>query len=155
MITRLVDGGVSPPLLVSSEQWQKTRSRRCNLSSVDVDIAAEVLIIVREQLEYYFSDANMKNDEFLRGLRDADRFVTFDQLSDFPRLQALTTDPDVMIGAVEGSETLELNSSQTAIRRCTPFVERFDAPLPGESQVVKKQNLLSAGANAFTPTAAP
>ena len=49
---------------------------------------------IREQLEYYFSDANLARDKFMREQLKAskDGAVALDVLFKFKRLAALTTD---------------------------------------------------------------
>jgi hypothetical protein len=99
---------------------------------------------LQKQLEYYFSDANLRRDAHLKGLAGADNDSTLRQWVDlehvlaFSRARAIlnesTTDgepapkrakseiPAVALDAVRASSALELSEDGTKIRRAQPYV---------------------------------
>ncbi|KAH9147227.1 hypothetical protein AeRB84_003857, partial [Aphanomyces euteiches] len=88
--------------------------------------AAQIL----KQVEFYFSDSNFRRDKFLQAetAKNADRFVPFSVLFTFKKLQALTTDPQVLAAAIESSKVVELNEDRTALRRVNASLPEDDAP---------------------------
>jgi hypothetical protein len=91
--------------------------------------SAELLSKVRQQVEYYFSDANFRRDKFLRGkvAEDADGFVPLPVLLTFNRLRSLTESAEVIASALEDSSELELSGNRTAVRRVTPLASEDDS----------------------------
>jgi len=99
---------------------------------------------LQKQLEYYFSDANLRRDAHLRGLAGADndsalrQWVELEHVLAFSRARAIlnetTTDeepatkraktiPAVALDAARASSALELSEDSTKIRRAQPYVE--------------------------------
>ena len=99
---------------------------------------------LQKQLEYYFSDANLRRDAHLKGLAGANDDATLQQFVDlehvlaFSRARAIlnesTTDgepaakraktiPSVALAAARASSALELSEDSTKIRRAQPYVE--------------------------------
>ena len=78
---------------------------------------------VQKQIEFYFSDANLRKDQFLRfqASQTHEGWVPISVLLTFKRLQALTTDPACVADVVSRSKTLLVNSEKTAIRRRNAF----------------------------------
>jgi hypothetical protein len=103
-----------------------------------------VAATLQKQLEYYFSDANLRRDAHLRGLAGADddaslrQFVDLEHVLAFARARAIlnesTTDgepatkrakteiPAVALEAVRASSALELSEDGTKIRRAQPYI---------------------------------
>ena len=101
---------------------------------------------LQKQLDYYFSDANLRRDAHLKGLAGADNDSTLRQWVDlehvlaFSRARAIlnelpgTTDgepaakrakteiPSVALDAARASSALELSEDSTKIRRAQPYV---------------------------------
>ena len=99
---------------------------------------------LQKQLEYYFSDANLRRDAHLKGLAGANDDATLQQFVDlehvlaFSRARAIldetTTDgepaakrakteiPAVALAAARASSSIELSSDGTKIRRAQPYV---------------------------------
>ena len=98
---------------------------------------------LQKQLEYYFSDSNLRRDAHLRGLAGANddaalrQFVDLEHVLAFARARAIlnesTTDgepaakraktiPAVALDAVRASSALELSEDGTKIRRAQPYV---------------------------------
>ena len=100
---------------------------------------------LQKQLEYYFSDANLRRDAHLKGLAGADDDSTLRQWIDlehvlaFSRARAIlnesTTDgepatkrakteiPALALAAARASSSIELSECGTKIRRAQPYVE--------------------------------
>ena len=101
---------------------------------------------LQRQLEYYFSDANLRRDAHLKGLAGADddstlrQWVDLEHVLAFSRARAIldelpsTTDgepatkraktiPSVALIATRASSALELSDDGTKIRRAKPYVE--------------------------------
>lgn len=85
---------------------------------------------LRAQIEYYFSNANLCHDMFLRrqmGLVDG--YVSLIVLSKFPRVQKFcATDftfdiVNYIRGAIESSNELEMNTMMTKVRRKSDWME--------------------------------
>ena len=100
---------------------------------------------LQKQLEYYFSDANLRRDAHLRGLAGANddaalrQWVDLEHVLAFSRARAIldelptTTDgepatkraktiPSVALTATRASSALELSEDGTKIRRAQPYV---------------------------------
>ena len=106
-----------------------------------LDAVAEKL---QKQLEYYFSDANLRRDAHLKGLAGADddstlrQWVDLEHVLAFSRARAIlnesTTDgepakkrakteiPTVALAAARASSAIELSEDGTRIRRAQPYV---------------------------------
>ncbi|XP_065052382.1 lupus La protein-like [Rhopilema esculentum] len=72
------------------------------------------------QVEYYFGDKNLPRDKFLQDkINQENGWVSLECLITFNRLKILSTDFDVILGALEKSKTglLELDKDNKKIRR--------------------------------------
>ena len=99
---------------------------------------------LQKQLEYYFSDSNLRRDAHLRGLAGANddsslrQWVDLEHVLAFARARAIlnesTTDgepatkraktiPTVALDAARASSSIELSEDGTKIRRGQPYVE--------------------------------
>lgn len=73
---------------------------------------------IRRQVEFYFSDANLRRDEFLRKqLDDNEGSVALETLLTFNRLKALTTDAGELAAALRESAELVVNEEGTTVKR--------------------------------------
>ncbi|XP_012554375.2 la-related protein 7 [Hydra vulgaris] len=83
----------------------------------------------RNQLEFYFSDANLRHDRFLRKeITDNDGYVDLKTMLKFNKLKTLTSDLSVLVKAVEISDSLQLNNDKTKLKRKLPLpvIENVD-----------------------------
>ncbi|KAK7376689.1 hypothetical protein VNO80_02103 [Phaseolus coccineus] len=64
-------------------------------------------MIVR-QIEYYFSDANLVRDEFLRSKMDDQGWVPVTLIADFPRVKSLTTNVQLILDSMRTSTVVEV-----------------------------------------------
>jgi lupus La protein len=83
---------------------------------------------IAERLEFFFSDANLRMDRFLRRIvldKETGGFVDIDTLLKFNTIKSISTDPSTVADAVEkvAHPQLKLNEARTAIARVEPFTE--------------------------------
>lgn len=74
---------------------------------------------VRQQVEFYFSDSNLRRDNFLKAAiaADTEHFVPIATLLTFNRLKALTTDAEYIAEALKSSNVVEVSSCGSKVRR--------------------------------------
>ncbi|KAL6627674.1 hypothetical protein ACP70R_031400 [Stipagrostis hirtigluma subsp. patula] len=77
--------------------------------------AAELRSNILTQVEYYFSDANLERDDFLKSLMDEHGWVPVSKVADFNRLKKMTTDVHLILDALSSSSLLEVQDDK--IRR--------------------------------------
>ncbi|TVU22565.1 hypothetical protein EJB05_32275 [Eragrostis curvula] len=77
--------------------------------------ALELRSNILSQVEYYFSDANLERDEFLKSLMDEHGWVPVSKVADFNRLKKMTTDVQLIVDALASSSLLEVQDDK--IRR--------------------------------------
>ena len=86
---------------------------------------------ILRQVEFYFGDANLNRDKWLRNeLHNSEGYYfPIDKLMSFNKIKALTTDTQEVLDAVKQSNLVEINSDETSIRRKMPYKRknRFDA----------------------------
>mmetsp|Transcript_31893 Transcript_31893/g.43758 ORF Transcript_31893/g.43758 Transcript_31893/m.43758 type:complete len:739 (+) Transcript_31893:1961-4177(+) len=66
---------------------------------------------VRTQIEYYFSDANLTGDSYLKGLMDSEGFVKLERIAQFNRIKLLRASNHHILEAVQSSIHLEAKES--------------------------------------------
>ncbi|XP_013979396.2 la-related protein 1 isoform X3 [Salmo salar] len=101
-----------------------------NMSSNDLYTVDQGLLkdYVKRQIEYYFSLDNLERDFFLRRKMDQEGFLSLGLIASFHRVQALTTDVNLIIESLKDSKEVEIIDMK--IRR---KVEPEKWPLPGLS----------------------
>jgi len=57
------------------------------------------------QVEYYFSDSNLDDDDFLKSLMDENGWVPVSKVADFNRLKKMTTDIQLIVDASTNSKS--------------------------------------------------
>ncbi|KAG2596643.1 hypothetical protein PVAP13_5KG176800 [Panicum virgatum] len=77
--------------------------------------AAELRSNILTQVEYYFSDSNLDDDDFLKSLMDENGWVPVSKVADFNRLKKMTTDIHLIVDALTNSSLLEVQDDK--IRR--------------------------------------
>lgn len=63
---------------------------------------------IKKQIEYYFSEDNLKRDFYLRRKMDPEGFLPVTLIASFHRVQALTADLNIIITAIQESDKLDL-----------------------------------------------
>lgn len=107
----LVDDGTGTMLVTSP--WTAHAAEPLPLAGrVDVPAhpfcATRTLTAVQQQVEYYFSDANLAQDQWLRSRMDAEGWIDLALLATFNRVRALTTSMEEIYHALSMSQQLEL-----------------------------------------------
>ncbi|KDP46005.1 hypothetical protein JCGZ_14912 [Jatropha curcas] len=67
------------------------------------------------QIDYYFSDENLKTDHYLISLMDEQGWVPISTIADFNRVKKMTTDIPFILDALQSSSTVEVQGDK--IRR--------------------------------------
>jgi len=66
---------------------------------------------IRLQIEYYFSEENLRKDEYLKSAMDAEGYVSLAKIKTFRRIQQLGADAATMVEAVKSSTKLDVIES--------------------------------------------
>ncbi|KAL6849929.1 hypothetical protein ACP4OV_020556 [Aristida adscensionis] len=93
--------------------------------------AAELRSKILNQVEYYFSDANLVHDNFLKSLMDEHGWVPVSKIADFNRLKKMTTDVHLILDTLSSSSLLEVQDDK--IRRRSDWSKWI--PLSGTTSV--------------------
>ncbi|KAI3776502.1 hypothetical protein L1987_46287 [Smallanthus sonchifolius] len=73
-------------------------------------------VSILRQIEYYFSDANLVKDNYLRSNMDAEGWVPVSLIAGFPRVQSLTSDMQMILSSLRESTVVEVQG-ETVRRR--------------------------------------
>lgn len=89
-----------------------------------------------QQVEFYFSDANITKDAFLlkHVKRNKEGYVSLKLISSFKRVKHLTKDWRVVAHALSRSDKLEINEAGTKLRRVDPLPQ-YDETTPSRTVV--------------------
>lgn len=102
----------------------------------DASLSKQEQDIIR-QIEYYFSESNMRRDKYLKQKTDEDpeKWIPISVLLTFKRLQALTEDPKVVAESMLKSShgVIEVSDDHTKVRR------HPDNPLPEFNEARRKE----------------
>eukprot|EP00050_Salpingoeca_kvevrii_P003496 m.226046 g.226046 ORF g.226046 m.226046 type:complete len:474 (+) comp10838_c0_seq12:1217-2638(+) len=84
---------------------------------------------LRNQLEFYFGDANLSKDRFLKQCIDAspDGYVDVAVVAGFNRVRALTQVTEEIVAALRSSKLLEVSDDGLRVRRIKPVAIKEDA----------------------------
>jgi len=69
---------------------------------------------VRQQVEYYLSEENLRTDSFLQGLMDVDGWVSLEDVVAFPRMKGFGVDAAAVAKALACSSSLEVSPDGVA-----------------------------------------
>lgn len=83
---------------------------------------------IRDQMEFYFSDANLRKDRYMNELvmKDEEGYVDLEVFLTFHKIRALTSDVKDIAGAIATSELLQMDEEQKRVRRCADFMAKAD-----------------------------
>lgn len=86
----------------------------------------QVLADIAKQVDFWFGDANLHKDRFLREQieKSRDGYVDISLLGSFNKMKKLTTDGKLIARALKSSSVVELDLEGTRIRRKKPLGER-------------------------------
>ncbi|KNH07294.1 RNA binding protein La-like protein [Perkinsela sp. CCAP 1560/4] len=98
---------------------------------------------IRKQVEFYFCDANLSRDTFMKEkiAENREGSVSISCLLTFRKLATLTTDVEVVAAALKESKPLEVSPDGLSVKRVDPFDDTIDHtkrtsvifPIPGEA----------------------
>jgi len=71
---------------------------------------------IKKQVEYYFSRENLCQDAFLVGKMDAQHFVDVAIIADFKMVKLLTTDTDLILSCVAGSDKVIVDAANKKMK---------------------------------------
>lgn len=111
------------------------KQRTCNMEAL------------KKQVEYYLSDANLKNDKFFHTKisESAEGWLSLTHILACNKIKALTSEANDIITSVESSDLLEKNEAGDSIRRKSPLpvfegeLKRNPKGNKDKNPVVKKQ----------------
>jgi hypothetical protein len=83
------------------------------------ETAAELQEKIRAQVEYYLSRKNLLQDSYLVGKMDKDHFVDVSVIAEFKLIKQLTTDVDLILASVKGSEQIVIDEVKKKIKPAT------------------------------------
>jgi len=87
---------------------------------------------VRNQLEFYFSTANLGSDEYLRSLMDCEGWVELGQLIKFPRLKSLGVSIPMAAALLADSTVVEVSSDGRRVRQSNAILREVFHTAPKE-----------------------
>src|SRR5690606_21806931 len=108
-----------PSVLPESEDPAEMRKqvRTCSSCAVYTFQARRQGYHATAQVEFYFSDSNLRFDKFLFGLvGEENKFVPIKLIASFKRMKRFPN-YDAIVKSLEESSTLELNEAKDAVRR--------------------------------------
>ncbi|KAJ9553874.1 hypothetical protein OSB04_017919 [Centaurea solstitialis] len=73
-------------------------------------------VLILNQIEYYFSDANLVKDDFLRSQMDEEGWVPIALIAGFRRVQNLTNDIQMILNSLRDSTTVEIQGEKVRRR---------------------------------------
>ncbi|CAI9117043.1 OLC1v1018355C1 [Oldenlandia corymbosa var. corymbosa] len=73
--------------------------------------------LILRQIDYYFSDANLVKDDYLRSNMDEEGWVPVSLIASFPRVQQLTVDIPLILESLKASPVVEIKDQGDKIRR--------------------------------------
>ncbi|XP_034243930.1 la-related protein 7 [Thrips palmi] len=76
---------------------------------------------VREQMEFYFSDANISKDRMLRQMVENDPYVPLEEFLKFNKITQLVSSVEEIAKAIKKSDFLELSEDSLKVHRKTPI----------------------------------
>lgn len=71
---------------------------------------------ITKQIEYYFSDENLRTDNYLLSLMDAQGWVPISIIADFKRVKRMSTDIQFILDALQNSSAVEVQNEEVRRR---------------------------------------
>lgn len=76
-----------------------------------VEARDDIILRIRSQIEYYFSEENLRKDQYLKSTMDGEGYVSLAKIKTFRRIQQLGADASMMLEAVKSSSKLHVIES--------------------------------------------
>ncbi|KAI3725259.1 hypothetical protein L1987_65040 [Smallanthus sonchifolius] len=96
-------------------------------------------ISVRNQIEYYFSDQNLKTDQYLISLMDDHGWVSISTIADFKRVKSMSTDIPLIVEVLQSSTTLEVQGEK--VRKREDWSKWIPASVGNKSLVIQDRSI--------------
>lgn len=127
-----------PPVSEENKKTQSEAAPPTNAEPHQETDPEKLQEMIQKQVEFYFSDSNLPRDKFMRSqvALHPEGYVSISIIKDFNRMKALTTDEDVVVGALRNSSKLQVSEDGKMVRRKESLPEE-DLSIP-RSIVVKK-----------------
>src|SRR3989338_10693601 len=78
---------------------------------------ADLVEQIKKQVEYYFSESNLRKDQFLKKTSSEHQgWVPLSVLMTFNKLKELTQDPQVVLAALETSDQISISTDRTSLK---------------------------------------
>ncbi|XP_075400024.1 la-related protein 7 isoform X2 [Tenrec ecaudatus] len=105
---------------------EETREKKKDVEKKKRSRVKQVLTDIVKQVDFWFGDANLHKDRFLREQieKSRDGYVDISLLVSFNKMKKLTTDGKLIARALKSSAVVELDLEGTRIRRKNPLGER-------------------------------
>lgn len=105
------------PIVSAKSEKRKVRRRKKKLFKS-----------IRYQMEFYFSDANLRKDRYMSELvhKDEEGYVDLEVFLTFHKIRALTADVKDIAAAISSSEMLQMDDAHKRVRRCTELAAKPD-----------------------------
>uniref|UniRef100_UPI0035901B28 la-related protein 7 isoform X2 n=1 Tax=Myxine glutinosa TaxID=7769 RepID=UPI0035901B28 len=110
------DRGGAPEASDTGDLIMTTRKKRSRLKQLQS--------LIRKQVEFWMSDANLHKDRYLRGLMGEENDIAISSLTTFKKMKELTTDIALVARALKSSATLEVSPDGKRIRRKVPLGQK-------------------------------
>lgn len=97
---------------------------------------------IAQQIEYYFGDINLPRDKFMQEkIQEDEGWIPLEVLLTFKRLASLSSDPEVIVTAVEKAESklVSISEDRKKLRR------NPEQPLPELNETRQKELISRSG----------
>ncbi|XP_063969464.1 la-related protein 7-like [Lytechinus pictus] len=83
----------------------------------------KIILDVSQQIEFYFSDANLRKDRFLKQemSKNKDGYVSVETIANFNKMLSMTEDRKEVVSAIQLSKILKLSDDQLFVKRTAPL----------------------------------
>lgn len=111
---------------MEADKKMETPEKRKEMEKKKRSRVKQVLADIAKQVDFWFGDANLHKDKFLREQieKSRDGYVDISLLVSFNKMKKLTTDGKLIARALKSSAVVELDLEGTRIRRKKPLGER-------------------------------
>jgi len=75
----------------------------------------DLLVALKQQVEFYFSPQNLPTDVYLRSQMNSRHFCKIDTIASFNKVKALTDDKTLLLQAIKQSKSLVLDETETMV----------------------------------------
>ena len=100
----------------------------------------QLLKNIKDQVEFYFSDANLNRDKYLMKLvgHNGNNYVPLDVLLSFNQLKQMNATVKLLQKSLTDSEVLHLNKDMTAVKRRKKVIQPLPSDLDDRTVVIER-----------------